>query len=193
MRTWHGVKYLDGLLVKYIIQDFQQVCLGVKPQYQVFFVVIVQNIVIFCIVQHMVYVLAGDPMLERGRRELDNDFHASILSQNHRRGKGGERKGAWHHLAFFYFFGLFSPESRQTPNLDAWESLPNAWESLPNAWESLPNAWKSFSNVWESFPNAGEGLPNAGKSLPSVRESLSNAWEGFSNVRESRTDTRESK
>jgi hypothetical protein len=88
MRTRHGVKYLDGLLVNYIIQNFQQVCFGVKPQYQVFFVVIVQNIVIFRIVQHMVYVLASDPMLECGRRKLDHDFHASILSQNRHGSKG---------------------------------------------------------------------------------------------------------
>jgi hypothetical protein len=87
MRTLHSVKYLDGLLINNIIQDFQKVCLAVKPQYQVPFVIIVQNIVIFRIIQHMVYVLSGDPVLEGGWHKLDNDFHASILSQNHRGGK----------------------------------------------------------------------------------------------------------
>jgi hypothetical protein len=72
MGTLRSVKYFDGLPINYIIQYFQQICLAVKPQYQVFFVVIVQNTVIFRIVQHMVYVRSGDTMFERGRREFDN-------------------------------------------------------------------------------------------------------------------------
>jgi hypothetical protein len=42
-------------------------------------------------VQHMVYVRSGNPMLERGRREPDNDFHTPIFSQNRRRDKGRKR------------------------------------------------------------------------------------------------------
>jgi hypothetical protein len=47
MGARHSVKYPDGLLINNIIQNFQQLCIGVKAQYQVFFVVIVHNIVIF--------------------------------------------------------------------------------------------------------------------------------------------------
>jgi hypothetical protein len=83
MRTLHRVKYPDCLLINNIIQDFQQVYLAVKPQYQVFFIVIVKNIIVFRIVQRMVYVRSGDPMFDCGRRELDNGFHVPILSQNH--------------------------------------------------------------------------------------------------------------
>jgi hypothetical protein len=88
------MKYLDGLLINNIIKYLQQVCLAVKPQYQVFFVVIVQNSRLFRIVQRMVYVCSGDTMLERSRRELDNGFHTFILSQNRSGAKHGETRKA---------------------------------------------------------------------------------------------------
>jgi hypothetical protein len=74
------MKYLDGLLINNIIKYLQQVCLAVKAQYQVFFVVIVQNSRLFRIVKRMVYVCSGDTMFERSLRELDNGFHTYLHS-----------------------------------------------------------------------------------------------------------------
>jgi hypothetical protein len=148
------VKYRDGSLINYIIQNFQQVCLAVKPQYQVLFIVIVQNIVIFRMIQRMVYVRSGDSMLERGRRELDNDFHASILSQNRRRDKVTEKgtQGC-------------QPRGPQGPPREP-QSLPHKPEGLPHKPEGLPREPQSLPRTPESQPREPETQPRKPESQP---------------------------
>jgi hypothetical protein len=77
----HGMKYFQILLINYIIHNFQQICIIVKPYQQVFFRLIFKYIVVFPVQYGMTDISLSYAMFERGRNTFDDDFHRVNITQ----------------------------------------------------------------------------------------------------------------
>jgi hypothetical protein len=88
------MEHLNRLFVNYIVHNFQQIGIAVKPDEQMLRWIVILNVVIPPVQDCMADILPGDAMLEGGRHKLNADFHTPTLPQKAQFGKATAAMGA---------------------------------------------------------------------------------------------------
>jgi hypothetical protein len=95
------MKYIDSVIVNWVIQHFNWVPLGIKADNAVFIREVCQRGIVYFVFKRMANILLGVAVFESRRFELNDDVHTPSLAQNADDGKKRERKS---HVSCIYFF-----------------------------------------------------------------------------------------